>query len=197
MTARGKHATVTLPELGSFPAVVDMDTEHATAMLLVRPLHPLDDAVGSDVQIDMPTKRGLLHLGAHVVQAPDGEVLELDLTGESQLVQRRDFVRVDAFLEVVVTPDGAEDPIPAAVVNISGSGAVVSRLAGTEIGDIAHLELRLAPYEPPLAIEARVVRAFDEQFRAVHFELIEEADRERIVRFVFERQRLERAHGRL
>jgi len=197
VTARGRHATVTLPELGSFPAVVSVDADHATAMLLVRPLHPLDDAVGSDVQIDMPTNRGLLHLGAQVVQAPDSELLELDLTGESQLVQRRGFVRVDAFLEVVVTPEGAQEPIPAAVVNISGSGAVVSRLANTKIGDIAHLELRLAPLDPPLEIEARVVRAFDEQFRAVHFELIEEADRERIVRFVFERQRLERRHGRI
>jgi hypothetical protein len=197
VTARRKHATVTLPELGSFPAVVDVDADHATAMLLVRPLHPLDETVGSEVQIDMPTNRGLLHLDAQVAQAPDSEVLELHLTGESQLVQRRDFVRVDAFLEVAVTPAGSDEPIPAAVVNISGSGAVVSRLANTEVGDIAHLELRLAPLDPPLEIEARVVRAFDEQFRAVHFELIKESDRERIVRFVFERQRLERRHGRI
>jgi c-di-GMP-binding flagellar brake protein YcgR len=145
----------------------------------------------------LPTKRGLLHLGAQVVQAPEGEVLELDLTGQSELVQRRGFVRVDAFLEVVVTPHAGNAPIPAAIVNISGSGAVVSRLAATTVGDAAHLDLRLAPYDPPLAIDARVVRVFDEQFRAVHFELIEEADRERIVRFVFDRQRLERRHGRL
>ena len=196
MTDR-RHATVRLPQLGSFPAVVDMDAEHATAMLLVRPLVPLAAAVGSDVQIDVPTKRGLLHLGAQVVQAPAGEVLELDLTGRSELVQRRGFVRVDAFLEVVVTPEPSGAPIPAAVVNISGSGAVVSRLAATTVGDAAQLELRLAPYDPPLAIAARVVRVFAEQFRAVHFELIEEADRERIVRFVFDRQRLERRHGRL
>jgi hypothetical protein len=197
MTSRGRHATVTLPDLGSFPVVIDMDAEHATAMLLVRPLHSLTAAVGRDVQIDMPTNRGLLHLGAHVVQAPDAEVLELDLTGTSELVQRRGFVRVDAFLEVVVTPEEGAEPIPAAVVNISGSGAVVSRLPATEVGDVAHLELRLAPFDPPLAIDARVVRVFDEQFRAVRFELIKEADRERIVRFVFDRQRLDRRDGRM
>jgi hypothetical protein len=197
VTGRGKHATVTLGELGSFPAVVDVENEHATAMLLVRPLRPLDATVGSEVQIDMPTKRGLLHLDGQVVQAPDGEMLELDLTGESKLLQRRDFVRVDAFLEVVVTPETTGAPIPAAVVNISGSGAVVSRLSATNVGDIARLELRLAPADPPLLIEARVVRVFEDEFRAVHFELIKESDRERIVRFVFDRQRLERAHGRL
>jgi PilZ domain len=192
-----QHAIVTVPDLGSFPAVVDMDAEHATATLLVRPLHPLDAAVGRDIQIDVPTKRGLLHLGAHLVQAPTGELLELDLTGQSELVQRRGLMRVDAFLEVAVTPPEGGAPIPAAVVNISGSGAVVSRLSATAVGDAAHLDLRLAPHDPPLAIDARVVRVFDDQFRAVHFELINEADRERIIRFVFDRQRLARRDGRL
>jgi hypothetical protein len=196
VTARGQHATVTLPEIGSFPAVVELDDEHATAMLLVRPLQSLTGTVGSDVQIDIATKRGLLHVDAQVVEASAGEVLELGLTS-SELVQRRSFVRVDAFLEVVVTPSTTGQPLPAAVVNISASGAVVSRLSGMAVGDDARLDLRLAPYDPPLRIDARVVRKFDEQFRAVHFELIQESDRERIVRFVMDRQRLERRHGRL
>ncbi len=197
MTARGTHATVVLPELGSFPAVVDMDDAHATAMLLVRPLQPLNAAIGSAVQIDIVTKRGLLHVGAQVVQASDAEVLELGLTGSTQLVQRRAFARVDAFLEAIVTRPSGGPPIPAAVVNISASGAVISRLAPLKAGDAARLELRLAPHDPPLEILARVVREFDHEFRALHFEEILEADRERIVRFVFDRQRLERRDGRL
>ena len=197
MSTRGTHATVVVPEVGSFPAVVDMDAGHATAMLLVRPLQPLAAAVGSEVQIDIATRRGLLHVGAQVVQAPGAEVLELGLTGRSQLVQRREFARVDAFLEVVVTPATGAAPIAAAVVNISASGAVVSRLAAMGAGDEGRLRLRLAPHDPPLEILGRVVREFDGQFRAVHFEQILDADRERIVRFVFERQRLDRRDGRL
>jgi hypothetical protein len=197
MTPRGRHATVILPELGSFPAVVQMDADRATAMLLVRPLTSLDGTVGSEAEIDIATNRGLLQVAAQVVGASAGEVLELGLTGHSQVVQRRDFVRVDAFLEVVARPAGSGEPIPAAVVNISASGAVVSRLASLKPGDDVRLELRLAPYGPPLEIGARVVREFDEQFRALHFEDIEESDRERIVRFVFDRQRVERRQGRL
>ncbi|MEA2154223.1 MAG: hypothetical protein QOE11_363 [Solirubrobacteraceae bacterium] len=197
MTGARRHATVIVPEVGSFPAVVDMDDEHATANLLVRPLRPLADTVGSEVCIDIATKRGLLHVDAQVVSAPGGEVLELGLTGRSELVQRRQFARVDAFLEVVVTPAGTGEPIPAAVVNVSASGAVISRLAGMSAGDEVQLSLQLAPYDPPLQITGRVVREFDEQFRAVTFEQINESDRERIVRFVFDRQRLDRRHGRL
>ncbi|MEA2150512.1 MAG: hypothetical protein QOD69_2342 [Solirubrobacteraceae bacterium] len=196
MTSRGQHATVVVPDIGSFPAVVEMDDDHATAMLLVRPLRPLTGTIG-EVTIDIATKRGLLHVDAEIVGAPAGEVLELGLTGRQELVQRREFVRVDAFLEVVVKPLLSGDAIPAAVVNISASGAVISRIACLAAGDEANLLLRLAPYEPPLAIVCRVVREFDEDFRAVHFEAIKESDRERIVRFVFDRQRLDRRHGKL
>jgi hypothetical protein len=197
MNGRGQHATLVVPDIGSFPAVVEIEDDHATAMLLVRPLQPLARAVGTDVSIDIVTKRGLLHVDAEVRSAPPGEVLELGLTGRQELVQRREFVRVDAFLEVVVTPRDTGDAIPAAVVNISASGAVISRLAGMAPGDEASLLLRLAPYEPPLEIIGRVVREFDEQFRAVHFVGIKDSDRERIVRFVCDRQRLDRRHGRL
>ena len=197
MTTRGQHAMVVVPDVGSFPAVVEIDDDHATAMLLVRPLQPLAGAVGCDVTIDIVTKRGLLHVDAEVMSAEPGEVLELGLSGRQELIQRREFVRVDAFLEVVVTPADTGKSIPAAVVNISASGAVISRLAGMVPGDEATLQLRLAPYEPPLEIVGRVVREFDEQFRAVHFVGIKESDRERIVRFVSDRQRLDRRHGRL
>ncbi len=197
MTSRGQHATVVVPDVGSFPAVVEIEDDHATAMLLVRPLQPLAGAVGSDVSIDIVTKRGLLHVDAEVMSTKSGEVLELGLTGRQELIQRREFVRVDAFLEVVVTPADSGRSIPAAVVNISASGAVISRLAGMAPGDEATLQLRLAPYEPPLEIIGRVVREFDEQFRAVHFVGIKDSDRERIVRFVSDRQRLDRRHGRL
>ena len=194
---RGRHAKVTLPEVGTFPAVVDMSPGHATAMLLARPLRPLAGKIGADVGIDITTKRGLLHVDAQLVEVPSGEILELGLTGEEQLIQRRSFARVDVFLEVVVTPGAAGEGIPAAIVNISACGAVVARLPTTEPGDEVRLSLRLAPCEPPLEIVGRVVREFDRESRAVQFEQIQEADRERIIRFVFDRQRLERREGRM
>ncbi len=193
---RGQHAKLTLAELGTFPAVVDMSPGHATAMLLARPLHSLEGKVGAEVGIDITTKRGLLHIDAQLVEVPSGEVLELGL-GEEQLIQRRSFARVDAFLEVVATPAATGAEIPAAVVNISAGGAVVSRLSEMDAGDEVRLSLQLAPYEPPVEIVGRVVREFDDEFRAVHFEQILEADRERIIRFVFDRQRLERREGRI
>lgn len=190
MSRRAQRGSVELPAIGSLPALVELDAGHATAVLLVRPLRALDDVVGTHVGIDITTARGLLHVDATVAHVRDGEVLDLDV-GPLQVIQRREYARVDAILEVTVPPG-----LRAIAVNISGSGAVVSRLEGLALGDHVDLALRLAPHEPPIVISGRIARECDEQLRAVHFEHVSTADRERIVHFVFERQRIELQRSR-
>jgi hypothetical protein len=186
MTERAQHGSIDLPEVGSIPALVELAAEHATAMLLVRPLRGLTDVVGTRVGIDVATHRGLLHVEARVAGVRNGD-LDLELAGAGEITQRRNFARVDAGLEVtVVAPDTA-----AVAVNISGSGAVVSHLDGLAPGDVVELALRLAPADPPIAIRGRVVRENEGNLRAIHFEHVQPADRERIVQFVFARQRFE------
>ncbi len=104
-----------------------------------------------------------------------------------EVTQRRNYARVDAGLEVRVAASSA----PTVAVNISGSGAVLSHLDGLASGDLVELLLQLGPAEPPIAISGRVTREGDGHLRAVHFEHVAPADRERIVRYVFARQRLE------
>jgi PilZ domain len=192
MTERAQHGKIDVPQLGSIPVLVDLVTGHATATLLVRPLRGLDEVVGDSVGIDIATSRGLLHVEARVAGVRDGELLDLEIADEGELVQRRAFARVDAVLEVTVaSPPGGAERIAAAAVNISGSGAVVARLGGLTIGEAVSLSLRLAPLEPPILISGRIVREFGEHLRAIHFEQLQQSDRERIVRYVFERQRLE------
>lgn len=185
MRPRAQRGSVEVPEIGSLPALVELDAGHGTAVLLVRPMHTLDGVVGTNVGVDITTDRGLLHVDARVADFRDGEVLELDV-GLRKVIQRREYARVDVVLEVMVTPE-----IRAVAVNISGSGAVVSRLDGLAPGDAVDLSLQLAPHEPPIVIRGRVVRECDEQLRAIHFEEVTQVDRERIVHFVFERQRRE------
>jgi PilZ domain len=192
MSARRQDATVVLPRLGPIPAFVELDGDHATAVLLARPIHPLADLVGEEVAIHVTTERGLLGLDARIAGVEAGERLSLTVHRRRELVQRRSFARVEAVLEVgVAAPPGSATTIAAAVVNISASGAVVSRLDGLSIGDPVDLRLQLAPAEPPLEIGARIACDLDDGQLAVHFERIHDADRELIVRFVIARQRLE------
>ena len=191
MRERASHGSIAVPDVGSIPALVEFDASRATAVLLVHPLRPLDEVVGTRVGIDVTTDRGLMHVDAHVCGVRDGEVLELEVAGERELIQRREYARVDAFLEVAVTAAGAGEKQAALAVNISGSGAVISQLDGMAPGDEVEMWLPLAPADPPIKISGRVVRETERHLRAVHFERVAKADRERIVHFVFERQRLE------
>ncbi|MGI9100462.1 MAG: PilZ domain-containing protein [Solirubrobacteraceae bacterium] len=192
MNARRQHATVVLPQFGAIPAFVELDGEQATAVLLARPLRPLADLVGEEVAIHVTTGRGLLRLDARIAAVGADDRLALEVHTRCDVVQRRAFARVEAFLEVFATaPPGSAKTIAAAVVNISASGAVISRLDGLSTGDAVDLRLALAPGEPPLEIGGRVVCDFDGGLRAVRFERLHDADRERLVRFVIVRQRLE------
>jgi hypothetical protein len=191
MSGRAHHGSIEVPKVGSIPALVELDAARATAVLLVHPLTRLDDFVGTRVGIDLTTDRGLLHVEADVAEFRDGEVLELDVTGDREVVQRREYARVDAVLEVTVAPRGGAHRRAAIAVNISGSGLVVSRLDEVAAGEQVDLWLELTPAEPPIKISGRVVRELGENLRAVHFENVHKADRERIVHFVFQRQRLE------
>ncbi len=166
---------------------MELTAGQATAMLLVRPLGKLDDVVGTHVGIDVATHRGLLHVDARVAGVRDGELLDLEVADEGEVTQRRNYARVDAGLEVRV----ATSSVPTVAVNISGSGVVLSHLDGLASGDLVELLLQLAPAEPPIAISGRVTREGDGHLRAVHFEHVAPADRERIVQYVFARQRLE------
>ena len=191
MTSRAQHGSIAVPDVGSIPALVELDADHATAMLLVHPLRALDDVVGTQVGLDVTTNRGLLHVDARVAGVRDGDVLDLEFDGDREVIQRRSYARVDAVLEVAVSPEGARKKVSAVVVNISGSGAVVSRLEHLAPGERVDMELQLGGGEPPVMITGRVVREARDRLRAVHFEELAKADRERIVHFVFERQRLE------
>lgn len=191
MSARPQHARVALPGLGCIPALVEIDGPHATAVLLARPIRPLTEMVGEDVAIHLTTARGLLRLDSRITSVPGSERLELEIHTHCDLVQRRTFARINAFLEAIAVPPGGGRTIKAAVVNISAAGAVVARLDGLSPGDAVDLSVTLVPHEPPIEIGGRVVREFEGVLRAVDFERIHEVDRERIVRFVIARQRLE------
>jgi PilZ domain len=191
MTTPPQHARVALPGLGCIPALVEIDGARGTAVLLARPIRPLEEIVGEDVAIHLTTARGVQRLEARIATVTGGERMDLEIHGGCELVQRRTFARVDAFLEVVAVAPGSGAKITAGIVNISAAGAVVSRLDGLSAGDAVDLSVTLAPHEPPIEIGGRVVREFDGVLRAVAFERIHEADRERIVRYVIARQRME------
>jgi hypothetical protein len=133
------------------------------------------------------TSRGLVRMRGTAVRV-EGDRVRFTIDGPPQIVQRRQFVRVIA--PQAVTLDNACGWVSATrSLNISGGGMLVSGPADLELDSTIRFTLSLGDDIPPVEGLGRVVRAGSEQQRAIVFEEIAQADRERLIHFIFDRQR--------
>jgi c-di-GMP-binding flagellar brake protein YcgR len=72
---------------------------------------------------------------------------------------------------------------------VSGSGFLLAGPDDLDEGERVALSVHLGDDEPPLEIAGEVVRITGNGHRGVHITEIPEPDRERLVHYVFERQR--------
>lgn len=192
MTENGP-GRLTLPDdLGELPARVRISDDGRATALLLNHGHALES--GSTVTLDLPTPRGLLHVDAQVTEAGADQVVELDFAGEPELIQRRDNVRVAAFVPILIEgpPPGAP-PIDTRTLDIGGGGALVAHLGRFDIGQVVNVTMHYSDAAAPISTQATVVRDAGENRRGLRFEGMGAKDRDRLVRFVFERERMARA----
>jgi hypothetical protein len=105
--------------------------------------------------------------------------------------QRRDDVRIDLVRPVAMIPHGFKVGwLTGFTRNVSAGGVLVAGADALHEGDRLRLRFELDSEEDLIDLLARVVRA-DEDWglRGLRLEQLVERDRERIVRFVFARQR--------
>lgn len=105
--------------------------------------------------------------------------------------QRRDHARVDLVRPVAMVPDGFRVGwLNGFTRNVSAGGVLVAGADALEAGDRLRLRFELDSEEDLLDVLARVVRADDAWgLRGLRLEGVGERERERIVKYVFARQR--------
>ena len=105
--------------------------------------------------------------------------------------QRRDEVRIDLVRPVALIPDGFKVGwLNGFTRNVSAGGVLVAGADALEAGDRLRLRFELDTEDDLLDLLARVVRADDAWgLRGLRLEGIADRERERIVKFVFARQR--------
>lgn len=110
-----------------------------------------------------------------------------------ELVQRREFVRVTAAKRVVLENEDGDVLAQGLTSDISGGGMLVQlpRSADITVDTVIFfsLSLGLTDYDDQVNGTARILRRTDENRVALEFEHISRRDQERLIRFVFERQR--------
>ena len=128
------------------------------------------------------------------VELIEANLLRFTLEETPELVQRREFVRVTAAKRVVLENEGGDVLADALTVDISGGGLLVrlprrARLPADESMYFV-LYLGVTDYEDQVTGTVRIVRYKEDHQVALGFEHISRRNQERLIRFVFERQRI-------
>ena len=158
------------------------------------PLELLEDKV---VSLEFTNMRGVCRIPGQAEPAVGESVLRVEATGTIELIQRRDYVRVEAFVPVTYHPDGPEGwTATAHTLDVSGGGFQITDAEGLRLRDIRRFTLDLGEGEDPVVAIAEAVREVDEQQFGLRFVEIPESERQRLVRWVFARERLARQIAR-
>jgi hypothetical protein len=157
--------------------------------------------------LEYNSTRGVVRLRGEAV-LEDRSLLRFQAQDDAEVTQRREFVRVHTPQPVTLNnsdPGASEQdaPIRSAdldlhghTVDLSGGGMLVSGVPGLSADDPVRFSMQTGPGEMPVSGLARVVRVLEDGKLALVFEEIEEAERQRLIRFVFECMRNARARTR-
>jgi len=189
----GKQGKLTTPVGSHIPVrVYERSGDYLMLVLMLDAGDELSQDVVEPLLLEYVSPRGLVRFhGQAVLQERD--LVRFDVSAAPEVTQRREFVRVPAVQKVEVAKaqggrtDG--DAIDAHAIDVSGGGMLVSGADSLPLGAHVRFSLHLGPGLAPIEGNAQVVRAADEGKRALVFDQISRTDRQRLIHFVFERQR--------
>jgi PilZ domain-containing protein len=143
------------------------------------------------VSLEFTNLRGVCRIAGTAQAVADS--LRVDTTGEAELIQRRDYYRVEAFVPVTYQPYGPDGAtVTANTLDVSGGGFRIADAEGLRLWDMLRFTLELGEGEDPVQAVAQAVREADEDAFGMRFVEIVERERQRLVRWVFARERLAR-----
>ncbi len=157
---------------------------------------PVELLADKQVSLEFTNTRGVCRIIGDALAAP-GPALRVNATGTIELLQRRDYVRVEAFVPVTYNPDGPDGwTATAHTLDVSGGGFQIAGAEGLRLGDMMRFTLELGEGEDDVDAVATAVREAGEGAFGMRFVEIVERDRQRLVRWVFARERLARQIAR-
>jgi hypothetical protein len=186
----GQHVALKIGDLPEMQARVErLGDTYAIIGLFKEPEPSLAEIGEIEGVIEATSARGLARLVGTLRQFEnEPDAVRLDFDQGPEVIQRRQFVRIETTTTVTVTrQDGSKARTH--TLNLSGAGLLLGGPEDLEMEDSVKVDIDVGDGEPPIHARGRVVRVTREGHRGVRIEMIEEGDRERLIHFVFERQR--------
>jgi len=144
--------------------------------------------------LEYTSRRGLVKLHGDAV-FEDRSLIRFRPHGDAEILQRRDFVRVHTPHPVTVEA-GDDERRRVHMVDFSGGGMLLADDETLAVDQTIRFAITIVTNELPIEGVARVVRIREDGKQALIFEQIAEHERQRLIRFVFERMRTARARTR-
>jgi hypothetical protein len=152
------------------------------------------ELANGSVAIQYVTRRGVCRIDGVAHRAKVEGAIRVNHTGSVELIQRREFVRIDAMIPVRYLPLGKGGwTAETTTINVSGGGFMISGREGLRMDEVCEFTLDLDGEREsgPLVVDGQVVRETAGGL-GIQIVAIEEDERERLIRWVFSRERLSR-----
>jgi hypothetical protein len=183
----GQYVIVRHLHVGMLPGTVEEASEGGVVVALAVKDERITRTIGHDWAVEATSGRGIFRFPGKLNAERNGS-LTIALTGEVERIQRREFVRIDAFLDVTVR--GVDEPVggDTHTVDVSGSGIQIQDKWDLPLGIDVRVELQL-PDGPPLRALGRVVRAGnDPEQKGIRMDGIARADEDRLMRYIRDKE---------
>jgi hypothetical protein len=157
-------------------------------VLMIEAAEELARDPGQPLVLEYVSARGLVRFHGQAVPQ-ERDLVRFELTGEPEVTQRREFVRVPTLQAVVLDGEAVTKKIKTQAIDLSGGGMLLGSADALELDAVVHFTLDLGPDGGTIEGRARVVRTDQEGRRGLEFEEISRDAQQRLIRFIFQRQR--------
>ena len=184
--------------LGLLPGRVEGSTDQSVTVALNVKDDRIGRLVGQEIAVEMMSGRGIYRFTG-ALQAEQSGSLTIALTGDVERIQRREFVRIPAHLDVSVKGIDEDVGGETTTLDVSGAGIQITDPWGLPLGLDVRVELKLPGDGPPVSSLGRVMRAGAEpDQKGIRLDGLARADEDRLMRYIRERevQALRAARGR-
>lgn len=188
------QGTLTTPDGGELPVRTFERGQEVVLVVLIDVDAERDSDRLETAELEYTSVRGVVRLHGEAL-FEDRSLIRFRAHGEPEVEQRRSFVRVHTP-QAVTLDFGHPGEHRVHTVDLSGGGMLLAGADNLQADEIVRFAMALAPGEAPIEGVGRVVGVRDDHKRALTFEQIDEADRQRLIRFVFECMRTARARTR-
>jgi PilZ domain len=187
----GLEGTLSTPAGAQVPVrVFERDQEMLAVLLSV----PAEELGTEPMVLEYSSPHGLVRFrGRPSIERPD--LLRFRLSELPEVVQRREFVRVGAAQPIVLIAEDDGSVLAGHAIEVSGGGMLINTPDALRVESVVQFTLHLGDGAGPITGQGRIVRVEAGGRRAIAFEDISSSDRQRLIRFIFERQRALLAKG--